>query len=138
MIFSPVILIKRILIKKKRCICFPGRGIRNIFLGFPKSHVLYPQFLHLWAKNAEGTFCWHNPPLVHGIILFKKQCITRNATHCNNRDGLLHLTSFWKFQYFGRPTDNPVKHLWWGFYCENSKLLSIFTKKLHRRCSLGF
>ena len=37
-----------------------------------------------------------------------------------------------------RPIYNPVQHLWWRFYCENSKLLSIFTKKLHRRCFLGF
>ena len=48
------------------------------------------------------------------------------------------LVSLWKFQYFQRPIYNLVEHLWWGFYCENSEPLSIFTKKLHHRCSLGF
>ena len=32
----------------------------------------------------------------------------------------------------------PTEHLWWSFYCENSKPVSIFTKKFHRRCWLGF
>ena len=37
--------------------------------------------------------------------------------------------SRWKFQYFRRPTYNPVEHLWWSFYWENSKPLSILPKK---------
>ena len=44
----------------------------------------------------------------------------------------------WKFQYFRKPIYNSVEHLWWSFYFENSKPLSIFTKKLHRRSSFGF
>ena len=28
---------------------------------------------------------------------------------------------FWKCQYFQRPIDNPVEHLWWSLYCKNSK-----------------
>ena len=48
------------------------------------------------------------------------------------------LASLWKFQYSWRPVYNPVEHLWWGFHCQNSKQLSIFTKKLHHRCSLRF
>ena len=48
-----------------------------------------------------------------------------------------NLASLWTFQYFRRPVYNPVEHLWWSFYCNNSKLLSIFTKKLHHRCLLG-
>ena len=55
--------------------------------------------------------------------------LTRNVTRCNNRDDLLRLISVWKFQYFLRPIYNPAKHLRWIFYCENSKPLSIFTKK---------
>ena len=39
------------------------------------------------------------PPFYH---------ITRNATRCNNRDDLLHLTSFCKFQCFRRPIYIPV------------------------------
>ena len=39
------------------------------------------------------------------------------------------LASLWKFQYFRRPIYNRVKHLWCSFYCENSKPLSIFSKK---------
>ena len=42
------------------------------------------------------------------------------------------------FQYFCRPLYNPVKHLWWSFYCKNSKPLSIFWKELHRRWLLEF
>ena len=38
------------------------------------------------------------------------------------------LASNWKFQYFQRLIHNPVEHLWWSFYCKNSKPLSIFTK----------
>ena len=45
------------------------------------------------------------------------------------------LASLWKFQHFRRPIYNQTEHLWWSFY---SKPLSIFTKKIHRRCSLGF
>ena len=48
------------------------------------------------------------------------------------------IASLWKFQYFRRPVCNPVEHLWWSFYCEKSKQLGIFTKKLHHRFSLGF
>ena len=40
--------------------------------------------------------------------------------------------------YFCRLVYNPVEHLWWCFYCENSKPLNIFTKKLHCIYSLGF
>ena len=46
--------------------------------------------------------------------------------------------SLWKFQYFWRSIHNPVEHLWWSFYCKNIEPLSIFTKKLHHRCLLGF
>ena len=46
--------------------------------------------------------------------------------------------SFWKFQYFRRSIYKPVEHLWWSFYCKNIEPLSIFTKKLHHRCLLGF
>ena len=48
------------------------------------------------------------------------------------------LALLWKCQYFWRPIHIPIEHLWWSFYCENSKPLNIFTKKLQRRCSLGF
>ena len=62
----------------------------------------------------------------------KTLCVLTIAMICSN------LTSFWKFQYFRRSTYNPVEHLWWSFYCKNSEPLSIFTKKLHHRCLLGF
>ena len=45
------------------------------------------------------------------------------------------LASLWKFQYFKRGIYDPVKNLWWCIYWENSKPLSIFTRKLHRKCS---
>ena len=45
--------------------------------------------------------------------------------------------SLWKFQYFRRPAYNPVEHLWWRFYCKNSKQLSISTKKLYHNARLG-
>ena len=62
----------------------------------------------------------------------KTLCVITIAMICSN------LASIWKFQYFRRPIYNPVEHLWWSFYCKNSKPLSIFTKKLHHRCLLGF
>ena len=43
------------------------------------------------------------------------------------------LASLRKFQHFRRPIYNLAELLWWSFYCENSKPLAIFTKKLHRR-----
>ena len=59
------------------------------------------------------------------------QIITRNATCCNNRDDLLHLSFTFtsKISIFSEPICNQVEHLWWSLYCENSKPLSIFTKK---------
>ena len=47
------------------------------------------------------------------------------------------LTTLWKFQYFRRSMYNPVEHLWWSFYCKNSKPLSIFTKSSIVDASLG-
>ena len=38
------------------------------------------------------------------------------------------LAWLWKSQYFWRPIYNPVEHLWWSFYCENGKPLSILRK----------
>ena len=40
------------------------------------------------------------------------------------------LASSWKFQYLQKPTYNPVKHLWWSFYCKSSKPLTVFAKNL--------
>ena len=48
------------------------------------------------------------------------------------------LALLWKSQYFQRPIYKPVEDVWWSLYCENIKPLSIFTKKLHRRCLHGF
>ena len=48
------------------------------------------------------------------------------------------LASLWKCQCFQEPIYNPVEYLWWSSYYENIKPISIFTKKLHRRCSHGF
>ena len=65
----------------------------------------------------------------------KKQetlCVVTIAMICSN------LASLWKSQYFQGPIFNPVEDLWWSLYCENIKTLSIFTKKLHRRCLHGF
>ena len=47
------------------------------------------------------------------------------------------ITSLWKFQYFLWPICNQVWHLWWSFYCKNSKLLSIFTKSYIVDARLG-
>ena len=62
----------------------------------------------------------------------KTLCVITIAMICSS------LASLWKFQYFRRSIYNPVEHLWWSFYCKNSEPLSIFTKKLHNRCFLGF
>ena len=74
-------------------------------------------------------------PLVFAFI----ETWTRNATCCNNHYDLLHLSFILKISIFSEAyIYNSVKHLWWSFYCKNSKPLSIFTKKHHSRCSLGF
>ena len=68
------------------------------------------------------------------IHLNKQQetlCVLTIAMICST------LTWVWKFQYFRRPLYNPVKHLRWRFYCENSKSLSIFTKSSIADARLG-
>ena len=59
-------------------------------------------------------------------------CVVTIAMICST------LASLWKSQYFKRPIYNAVEDLWWSLYCENIRPLSIFTKKLHCRCSHGF
>ena len=49
---------------------------------------------------------------------------------CNTGDDLLHFSFTLKISIY-----NQVEDLWWSLYCENSKPLSMFTKKLHFRCS---
>ena len=39
------------------------------------------------------------------------------------------LASLWQFQYFRRAIHKSVEHLWWSFYCENSKLLMYSQKR---------
>ena len=46
----------------------------------------------------------------------------------NNRDDLLHPNFTLKISIFSEPVYNPVEHLWWSFYCGNSKPLCMFTK----------
>ena len=54
---------------------------------------------------------------------------TRNSTRCNNRDDLLHLSLILKISILSEAyIYNPLEHIWWSFYCKNSKPLSIFTK----------
>ena len=70
----------------------------------------------------------------HGMV----KNTTRNAMRWTIAMICSTLASLGKLQYFWRPMYNPVKHLWSSFYCENSKPLSIFSEKLHRRYSFGF
>ena len=81
------------------------------------------------------------------LVVLVHNLVVRQSTKIKKQETLRVVTivmicftlpSFWKFQYFRRPVYNPVEDLWWSFYCENSKPLRIFTKKLRRRCSLGF
>ena len=48
------------------------------------------------------------------------------------------LASLWKIQYFWRLKYNWDEHLWQSLYWENSNPFSMFTKNLHRKCSLWF
>ena len=89
-------------------------------------HILYKQIL----RETFILICLEKSRL--------HELITRNASRCNNRDDLLHLRFTLKISIFPGPIYNPVKHLWWSFYWENSKPLNIFIKKLQRRCSLRF
>ena len=62
--------------------------------------------------------------------------LTRNAMGCNNRDDLLHLSFTLKISIFLYITQSSIYDR--AFIVKISKPLSISTKKLHRRCSLGF
>ena len=110
---------------------------------FPIIYILCNKYL--WSPYFKKNQCHENSCIKYLYVLLKKNTShmakptkTRNAARCNNRDDLLHLSSFSKFQYFWRAIYNPVKHLWWRFHCENRKPLNIFTKKLNRRYPLGF
>ena len=96
--------------------------------------ISYSTFLFL------RILCFHKREnlMKYTKTIYLNISITRNATRCKNHEELLHNALLWKFQYFRRHTNNSVKHLWRSFYCENNKPLNILTKKLHRRCSLGF
>ena len=95
--------------------------------------------VYYWLSLANSLLFWwslHRQPENYcssrGMIII----YTRNATRCNNRDDLLHLSYTLKISIFLGPIYNSVEHLWWSVYWENSKSLNTFTKKLHRRCSL--
>ena len=87
----------------------------------------------LKIKTNEKKSLWNRFNKTFGNPNWNKktQCVITIAMICSN------LASLWKFQYFRWPIYNPVDHLWWSFYCKNSKPF-IFTKKLHHRCLLGF
>ena len=53
-------------------------------------------------------------------------CVVTIAMICST------LVSLWK-----RSLYNPVEHLWWSFYCENSKPLSILTNSSIADTRLG-
>ena len=84
----------------------------------------------LWRNLKMGLI--NNSTFINLIANKKTLCVVTIAIICSN------LSSLWKSQCFRRPIYNPVKDLWWSFICKNSKPLSIFIKKLHRRCLLGF
>ena len=46
---------------------------------------------------------------------FKQKKKTRNATRCNNRNDLLHLSFTLKISIFKRPIYNPVEYLYETF-----------------------
>ena len=118
----------------------------------------FQKFKHPFVKNTNGHLSmvekWETLSKWYWCWITKQKKILRcigyrcsipfflkkeNIMHCNNCNDLLQLTlTFWKFMYLRRPIQNPIKHLWWSFYCKNSKLLSIFIKKLHCRCLLRF
>ena len=91
-----------------------------------------------WKLLISFTnFCRANPisfqrELKHFKFNKKMLCVVTTAMICFN------LAWLSKFQYFRSSIYKLVKNLWWSFYCENNKPLNIFTKKLHRRCPLGF
>ena len=91
-------------------------------------------YKYLTGSLMQGRFKKFFPILVKYWLKDKQEklCVVKIAMIYST------LASLWKFQYFWRPIYNLVEHLWWSFYCENSKSLSLFTKKLHHRCSLGF
>ena len=77
--------------------------------------------------NMSNLFDFHFVfTYLRGMTCVPRPCLLKRneiiAMICSTLDSL------WKFQYFQKPIYNPVDHLWWSFYCKNSKPLSIFTK----------
>ena len=80
-------------------------------------------------------------------MIARQLCVIDDKTDSKSKQKTLHvvtiamicftLASIWKFQYFRRHLYNSVEHLWWSFYWENSKPLSIFTKSYIIDASLG-
>ena len=99
-----------------------------------KFYVVYRQEINL-TRNA--TRCNNCHDLLY-VVYRQKINLTRNATRCNNRDDLLHISFTLRNSIFSEAYYNPAEPLWLNFYCENSNPMSIFTKKLHRKCLLCF
>ena len=68
-----------------------------------------------WVVSSKSSDFFENKQETLHVITFAIICSA--------------LGSLWNFQDFQRPIYNPVEHLWWSFYYENSKPLSIFRKK---------
>ena len=101
------------------------------------STKIFIEHLQMTASKNNATF----------NELFSLPYRTLKRKHCMNKLSTVNFFFcqnsfvFWNVtrnatRFFRSPIYNPFEHLWWSFYCENRKPLNIFTKKLHRRCSL--
>ena len=91
-------------------------------------------FLVFLLLTSQVNACWiiTSSMLSNNNSKQETLCVVTIARICSI------LASLGKFKNFRRPIYKPVEHLWYNFHCKNSEPLSIFSKKLHRRCSFGF
>ena len=82
-------------------------------------------YLRMCPKNLSNQ---KDLPPSHRV----RQRMTRKAMHCNNHDNLLHLSFVLKISLFSETSIEPSRGSMMGFFCENNKLLTIFTKKFHK------
>ena len=115
---------------------------------FRTQKLLYLRYMYLRLKGVNKSGKTHKNYFIMAFLLQKREWKKETRFSFETEQETLRvvtiamisstLASLWKYHCFRRPIYNLVEHLWWSFCCKNSKLLNIFTKMPHRRCSVGF
>ena len=97
--------------------------------------VCHPYVTRMWLCHKPFAYIVFLCIRKMQILMSKK---TTNATRCNKHDDVLLLSFVLLFSIFSESSLEPSRASMIEIFWENNKLLTIFTKKLHHRCSLGF